>query len=569
MPQISPRTDTWAPADYAQLVADQNLVRTEAGHAQGKQGAVTVAYGGGAARAGLDALKSGGNAADAALTAAMMQIVLTGGAPVSFFGIQSLVYFEAKTRRVHCMNAEWNTVRGETNPVSIPGGFDLSGLDGLRGKGPASGRTALVGGFLKGVESAHRRLCRLPFKRLFEPSVDAAEHGVPVNRDLAGAYALRALDLARLPETRATLLKADATAYRAGETLRQPALAQTLRAVAQLGADHIYRGAWASKLVAAVQADGGYMSLDDLAAYDVIWSDPLIARLGQYELHTSPPPNDGGIAMIEAQRLAEASGLSSEPHWSASGHSLRKAVQVAEMLYLHYLPQEQIKALYPTIDMAPINRITEQHATALWTAMNEGVLPFACTPPRHSDDVVAMDGEGNIAAITHSSNTVLWGRTCINVDGISIPDSASFQQAVIARIRPGSRLPAPTQTGILFRDDEPVIGFASMGSGLHHRTMQVLLNITVGGMSIRDAVNMPDFFGCRRDPITGALTIQVPKGKFSIDVLKESGLPYIEIDSADARFGSEGIWIGIHRDAKTGMMDAVSHNRNNSGAFAF
>ncbi|WP_077034861.1 gamma-glutamyltransferase [Pelomonas sp. KK5] len=559
----------WPLADYEAQLKLQHRIRSEAGYAKGTQGAVTVAYGSAAARAGLEVLKSGGNALDAAMSTAMMQIVLTAGAPISFFGIQSLVYYEAKTGKVHCMNAEWNTVRGETDPLTIPGGFDLASPDGLKGKGPASGRTAMVGGFMKGVGAAHERFGKLPFKDLFVASIHAAETGVPVNYSTAMAYEMRADDLARLPETRATLLKPDGGIYQDGDTLKQPALAATLRAVAEQGTDHVYRGPWAQKLVDAVQADGGRMTLEDLAAYEVIWSEPLVAKIGEYELHTAPPPNGGGVAAVEAQLLSRASGLADGPHWTKSGEALRRAVQIAQMVFLDYLPPEIQQAVYPGMDLSPQARVTEAHAQALWARMEAGAMPFRFAGPKHSDDVVAIDSEGNIAAITHSSNTVLWGKTCINIDGISIPDSGSFQQAMMARVAPGERLPAPTETGVLFKDGQPLVGFASMGSGLHHRTMQALLNLTAFGMSLKDAVDTPDFFGCRMDPQTHELTMQVPKGRFPREVLEASGLPYIEIDSDKARFGSEGLWVAVRKDPVTGEIEAVSHNRNNSGAFAY
>ena len=105
--------DSWA-EDYDRFMAAQLVDRTEAGVATGRNGAVTVAYNGLAARAGLEALKQGGGAIDAALTAALTQVTLTAGAPISYFGIMSLVYYDAGTDEVHTMNAEWNTVIGRT-----------------------------------------------------------------------------------------------------------------------------------------------------------------------------------------------------------------------------------------------------------------------------------------------------------------------------------------------------------------------------------------------------------------------------------------------------------------------
>lgn len=557
-------------ADYERFLSAQDVTRTEAGHASGTNGAVTVAYNGLAARAGLEALKQGGNAIDAALTAANMQVALTAGAPISYFGILSLVYYDAKSGKVYTMNAEWNTVRGEAEPMTIPGALTMSGsLDALRG-GQPSGRTALVGGFTKGVEAAHKRFGRLPFAQLYEPAIYVAEQGMPVTEGLAGYLTFRDADLRRLPATREVFTKADGSSYRQGDLFRQPALARTLRAVAANGADYIYRGPWAKKAIAAIQADGGKMTLEDLAAYDVIWSDPLIANVGRYQIQTNPAPNSGGAALIEAQNLARAAGLHDQ-HWSKSGASLRKAIDVAQMVWLDFLPDATRAQLYPGMDFSAQARVSPEHATDLWKRVQTGVTPFrfATPTPRHSDDVVAIDREGNIAAITHSINAVLWGRTAITVDGVSIGDPASFQQAQIAKVGPGKRLPAVTETGILFKDGHAVLGFASMGSGLHQRTLQALLNVTEFGMSVREAIDAPDFFLPRTDPKSMQLTVVVPKGRFERSVLDAMGYDYDEADSEQSRFAGEGIWVGISRDPSTGRLEAASHNRNNSAAVAY
>jgi gamma-glutamyltranspeptidase / glutathione hydrolase len=239
---VSPRAEATdlSPArwqeDYDRYLAAQLVERTRAGVATGFRGAVTVAYNALAARAGLEALEQGGNAMDALLTAGLTQVALTAGAPISYFGILSLVYYDAKSGEVHAMNAEWNTVLGETEPLSIPGGIDMSSADGIRGTA-TSGRTALVGGFMKGVGAAHGRFGKLPFEQLFAPAIFVAENGFPVSAKMAGYWELRAGDLARLPETRVTLLQPDGSSYAAGDLLRQPALAATLRAVARRGTE--------------------------------------------------------------------------------------------------------------------------------------------------------------------------------------------------------------------------------------------------------------------------------------------------------------------------------------------
>lgn len=565
-------TARWEPGERESFLAQQCAIRTTAGAATGSNGAVTVAYGAYAARAGLEALKQGGNAIDAALTTALTQVALTAGAPISYFGIMSLVYLDASSGRVHTMNAEWNTLAGETDPLTIPGGLAFGSDESVLGTGAPSGRTALVGGFMKGVESAHSRFGRLPFPALFQPAIEIAETGAPVNRSLAWCYELRRDDLARLPETRAALLKPDGSGYTEGETLLQPKLAETLRRVAVDGADYMYGGPWGERLVAAVRADGGLMSLEDLKAYDVIWSDALIADIGDgYALATAPWPNGGGVAMIEAQNLADVSGLASGPHWTESSASLRTALDISQLLALVYLPQQTVEAVFPGMDFSPANRITRAHAEQLWAKIKDGnpLANWKRTSPMHSDDVVAVDADGNIAAITQSINCVLWGRTAINVDGISIGDPASFQQAMVAATGPGHRLPAPTETGILLKDGTPVLGFASMGAGLHQRTFQGLLNYRSFGMTVEQAINTPDFFLPAVDPTTGASTVTVPKGRFDAEVLDGTGLEWNEVSSEESRLGGEGYWVAIERDPATGVLSAGSHNRNNSAAVAY
>lgn len=561
----------WAAGERERYLARQNVVRSRAGVARGYRGAVTVACNGYAARAGVEALRQGGTAIDAAMTSALTQVALTGGASVSYFGIMSLVYFDAASGTVHTMNADWNTLRAEHEPLSIPGGIAL-GRDGqVHGSRP-SGRTALVGGFLKGVEAAHRRFGRLPFASLFGPSIELAEQGFRMDRSLHRMYDSCAADLARLPATRAIFFKPDGSRYVQGETWCQPQLAETLRRVAQQGADYIYRGAWGARLLAAVRADGSRMTRADLEHYDVIWADALVGDIGDgYNIATAPWPNAGGVAMIEAQNLARVAGLTSCEHWITSPDALRKALDISIAINLLLFAPAVLTMIFPGIDFSPEARITLDHARKLWPIIENGALlgPWKRARPMHSDNVVAIDADGNIAAVTHSINTVHWGRTAINIDGISIGDPASFQQDLIALTGPGARLPAPTETGILFENGKAILGFASMGPGLHARTMQCLLNVARFGMGVGEAIDTADFYQPSTSRDDGSATALVPEGRFDPAVLDATGYAWREVTRDEGALGGEGKWIAISRDPETGALEAASHNRNNSDAVAF
>lgn len=569
--QDAPTLMAWPEGEVERYLHDiqlRNLERAEV--ATGSNGAVVVALNGFAARAGLEALKKGGSAADAALTAALTQVALTAGGPVSYFGILSFVYYDAESRQVVCLNADWNTVRGETDARSIPGRVSMSSEEAALGTEP-SGRTALVGGFMKGVEAAHARFGRLPYAALFEPAIHIAENGFLVRPGFVKALETRAADLARLPETRAVFTKPDGSSYREGDVFRQPALARTLRILAAEGADYMYSGPWGKKLVAAVRADGGKMTLQDLEDYEVLWQAPLKAPVGAYEIHISPPPNLGGVSLIEALNLAMVAGLPKRGHWSSSGEVLRDAVNISMAGYLRFRPQAALADAFPGMDFSPASRVTPAHASELWRRVRNGAAltrwEQAPREPRHSDNVVAIDLRGNIAAITHTINSVEWGKTAILIDGVSIGDPASYQQARIAQVVPGSRLPSQTETGILFHVGVPVLGFGSMGAGLHQRTFQALMNVIGYGMTIDEAIDAPDFLLPRFSP-TGTRVL-VPQGRFPPGVLREMGYAFDEIDLSVPQFGGAGTWIAIHRDPKTRTLRAASNNRKNGAAVAY
>ncbi|TDP97786.1 gamma-glutamyltransferase [Labedaea rhizosphaerae] len=297
-----------------------------------------------------------------------------------------------------------------------------------------SGRTALVPGFMAGIASAHERFGVLPWADLFAAAIHVAEQGFPVGALRAGQFALRK-DV--LPES-----------FRAqrGDTFRQPELATTLRAVATEGADWMYRGPWAREFVAVVRAAGGKATMDDLARYQPIWADPLTVGFRGTEVHTIARPDTGGAALAAALRLAE----------DVDGD-----------------PLEDPRALHDLI------KITRQ----------------AMRPGSHSDFVLAVDERGNVAAACHTINTSLWGSTGLFAGGVSIPDSACFQQRALAGLGPGEHLPCPVNPAIALRDGRPVLASSSIGTGLQCATLQGVHAVLGLGLPVDEVVRRPMFHG--------------------------------------------------------------------------
>ena len=540
--------------------------------ARGRNGAVSTALHALAARVGVEAMRQGGSAMDAALATALTQIVLGGGAVISFFGILHLMHHDAATGETTSLNASWNTVLGEDDPMSIPGQVQ-SGKETvaeMAGSGKPSGRTALVGGFMRGLEVAHRRYGKLPFARLFDAAIELAEEGFVVSPTLASYIEARKGDLARLPETRAIFYKPDGTPYAAGDHFRQTALAETLRGVAAEGADYMYSGAWAARCIAAIQADGGKMTSEDLTRYRPIWSDPVRIERGDRTLALLGEPSEGSVFLVEALNLASAAGLADRPHWSRSADSFVRVAKCCSAMGLFYNKSpEQRQAALPGFDVSNAARVGEPHAKRLWDRLEDESPVAFQSRGIHSDDVVAIDGEGNMVSLCHSINCLIWGRTAIVVDGVSIGDPASYLQPLVAATPRGAQLPNPIELGLVLKEGQPEIAWSSMGGELHYQSTLSLLNIIDHGMTIEEAANAPRLLApMMPDGDPTKLVLRAVDGEFPDEVLDATGLDVKRVSPADARF-AQGLWIAIQRDSESGDLVAISPSYNNGQAAAF
>jgi gamma-glutamyltranspeptidase/glutathione hydrolase len=180
--------------------------------------------------------------------------------------------------------------------------------------------------------------------------------------------------------------------------------------------------------------------------------------------------------------------------------------------------------------------------------------------------VVATDAEGNVAAVTHTINTALFGGTGINVGGISIPDAACFQQDLIRRVGPGVRLPDPTNPIIVMKDGRWVLAGSSIGAGLLENTLTVLVNVLDYGRDPDAALHAPQFSG---GGLQGPQVL--PTDDFSeavVAALNARGGHAILQPKQQVR-ASFGSWISIQRDPKTGRLRGATRDLYNGAVEAY
>jgi gamma-glutamyltranspeptidase / glutathione hydrolase len=524
-------------------IVDENTQSAEpqspAALAEGRNGVVVGTTGAYAVHAGLELLRKGGSAADAAMATALAQVVECGGSYVSHAGILSMVYYDAASRKVYYLNAGFNTPRDEKEPLTIPGG------------GKPSGRSALVPGFMAGIQAAHDRFGKLSRAEVFAPAIDLAEQGVKVSPLLARMLEERQAVLSRLPETWRIFTKKDGTFYAEGDEFRQPELAKTLRHIAQDGAAYIYKGAWAQQFVAAVGKEGGKITLEDMNAYAPTWEEPLRTTYRAHEVCVPGLSSRGGVALFEALHLLERADLPKKGNYATTPASLFWLMQVSQAQVLNFLPAKTLEN-FDGLDLTLASRIKKETAAAIWQRMQDGRWPFAAkpriaenAPPAHSDAIAVVDRLGNVAAVTHSINTNSWGNTGLFVGGISIPDAAAFQQAAVAEVGPGKRLPEPMCPLIVLKDGKPVLGSSAIGAGLHPKTLQMVSSVLDFAMDPQAAVDGPAFLLAAF--ADGPPVAQVERAKFDDSLLEKVralGQKIREVSPLEATHFC-GYWVGV------------------------
>jgi gamma-glutamyltranspeptidase/glutathione hydrolase len=513
---------------------------------------------------GLKAMMEGGSAADAAVTTALAQITLVGGSWNSFAGMLYALYYDAHDGRVYALNAGFNTPIEETDPLTIP-------------KAPApSGRTAMIGGFMAGVEALHGRFGRLPFAGLFAPAIFLAENGFEIDPFMAKIIAAKAEVLTRTPEGRAIFTKENGEVYGEGDLFRQLQLAATLRRASVEGASYMYTGGWGGRFVELVRREGGRISPRDMAAYRAVWEEPLSTRYKSFVASTVGYPELGAVQLLEGLNLIELSGIDATPHYSQDPADLNRFIQLCRLAYVityspAYVPYPEDRQAVEWI--SPDRRIAKENARLLWERLQDpgweenlylelssGGAETGDDQSGHSDAIVAVDAEGSWAVVVHSINTSLWGSTGIFVDGVSVPDPCSFQQSMAAKAGPGRRFPNVVNPVVVTKEGRPVLGAASIGSALHECMLQHLVNILDYGMSPGASLDAPKFWG----PVWGGTAEDyraqaVEAGAFPDSVLSEvarMGQPLKELEQGE-RKRRVSYWVGVAADPAGGSTNAA------------
>ncbi|MDO9707916.1 gamma-glutamyltransferase [Paracraurococcus lichenis] len=368
-----------------------------------------------AAEAGLAVLRAGGNAVDAAVA---IQAVLAVVEPQAsgLGGGALLLHWDAGARKLSAWDGR------EAAPAAVPPTLFLrDGQPMGFYEAAVGGRAVGVPGAIRMLEAAHRNLGRLPWPQLFAPAIALAEQGFPITARLAAAIAGDAERLGRDPQARALFLP-NGRPLVEGTVLRNPALAATLRAIADQGADALHRGPIAADIAAAVRGhpNAGYMTTDDLAGYEPRRREPVCAPYRIWTLCGVPPPTSGGIAVLQIMALLahqdmaslDPRGEPSEVRAVDAAHLLGEAGRLAFADRNRYVADaDQVPVpvrglLDPTYLMLRAQLIDRDRAATPPRPGNPpwgGGAPLASQPPQPehgTSHLSIVDAAGNALAMT-------------------------------------------------------------------------------------------------------------------------------------------------------------------------
>ncbi|MFT3905277.1 MAG: gamma-glutamyltransferase [Steroidobacteraceae bacterium] len=561
--------DHWPKADLARYLdlEFQSRVPVSMNTATAAHGMVVGTPNPLAIHAGVEALKHGGNAADAAITTALTQVALTAGATMSYAGILHAIYYDAAASQVYALDAGYNTLKSETDPLSIPA------------KGTHSGRTVLVPGFIAGIQALHDRFGKLPLRQLYEPATWVADHGVPFNPAVQGWLSQSGSTMTRLPDTRRIFTHDDGRPYQIGENFRQPQLAATLKEISTTGASYFYTGTWASHFVDAVRREGGNLTLDDLASYRAQWSEPIRVRYRDFDVLSVGNRDPEALRVLGGLKTAEALDLKRLGPYSQSSEALYSLIQIyRKELGLLYQPglRKELELAVPGAQQD--ENFLLRADTAAWIAQriqSEAIIPRPAPEASgeaisaHTGAVVTVDEQGNVACVIHTINTSLWGTTGLFVDGISIPDSASFQQSAIAAVGAGHRLPATTVPLMALQDGHPILGAGVTGSSGAITMLENALNVLDFNMDPATAVAQPNTLG----PYLGISVGSPSRPVWEVEAIRAGDFPDSVLEGVRARgqpiriiddYSQDAYWVGIRLDFKAHRLLGGSTYKNQS-----
>lgn len=524
-----------------------------------------------ASEVGVEIMKKGGNAVDAAIATAFAMAV-TWPTAGNIGGGGFMIYHGADGESTAFDFREKAPLAStKTMYLDSDGNVrDNSNHDGILAVG--------VPGTVAGLELAHQRFGTMEWADLLQPAIDLARNGMPISWHLHDSFQRQSNSWQKYPSSAKVFLRANGLFYQPGDTWKQPDLAATLERIQKEGKDGFYKGETADLIHNFMAANGGIITREDLAAYEAKEREPIRGTYRGYEIVSMPPPSSGGVTMVQMLNILEGFDLTDIGHNSALYlHLLTEAMRRAYADRANYLGDPDFNEDMPVAMLTSKEHAAMQRETIVMHAASESdPARFAhiYESPETTHFSVA-DGDGNMVSLTYTlehgygSKIVVEGAGFLlnnEMGDFNAQPGVTNERGTIGtepnQIRPEQRMLSSMSPTIVAKDGVPLFATGTPGGKtIINTTMQTILNVIDHGMNIARAIDAPRI---HHQWLPNSTSME--SGSFSADTVKL----YEQRGHVIRETQSIGSAMGVYRDPETGVLSGAADPRGeDSGAVAY
>ncbi len=443
-----------------------------------------------ASAAGLEVLRRGGNAIDAAVAASAV-LSVTEPHMTGIGGDMFAIVWLAKEQKLVALNASGRAGSLMTRETLQTRGFRVGSQQGVM--------SVTVPGALAGWDMLVRTHGRRTLAQLLQPAIAYARNGFPVSPIIAAQWTNETAFLQRDSSAAATFLP-NGHAPKAGEWFRNADYARTLQTIADSGIKTFYGGSLGRRIVARIAALNGFVTLDDLKKNAPNWVTPISVPFKGYRVWELPP-NNQGIAALEMLRILEPYDLKAMGHNSATYlHHLIEAKKLAYADLDRFVGDADHLAM-PAEQMLTDEFIAERRSHMNATKAQERVDPGPLRTKSETVYLTVADAEGNMVSFINSNYDSFGSGVVVPGTGFALHNrGASFTltpgmpNTVAPGKRPFHTLIPGFVTQTIGGREQPYMSFGLMGGGVQAQGhVQFLLNHFVFGMDVQQAIDAARF----------------------------------------------------------------------------
>ncbi len=453
-----------------------------------------------ATAAGVEVLKQGGNAIDAAVAVALTLGVVNGYNSGIGGGCFMLI---------QCADGSAVAIDGrEMAPAAASRDMFVRNGKADTGLSQTGALASGVPGALAAYDYALKQFGRKSLKELILPAAEIAERGFKVDSHYAGSLRSAQRDFARFPSSCAAFLKPDGSTYQEGDVLRQPDLAATYRNIAAQGADWFYRGSFGSAVESWMKQNGGIMTAADLRNYHIALREPVTTRYRGYELLAFPPPSSGGVHVVQILNILEHYQLAAMDQ-ATRAHVIAEAMKLAFADRAFWLGDpDQVRVPHGLVDKSYAATLAQKIDLKRATPVSGHGLPpdwAGDVFKKHTTHFSVADAQGNWVACTATVNTGFGSKVVIPGTGVVMNnqmDDFSIQPGVTNffgligaeanAVAPGKRPLSSMSPTIVLKDGRPILALgAAGGPTIISQVVLALVNMLDLGMSPEMAIAQP------------------------------------------------------------------------------